>query len=52
MITSNPKNDSIGQQILKVLVLMVGCFNLFGFFLLFYPQFFSPSVEVESIGEN
>ena len=52
MIVNDSKNTSGEQRVLKALVLIVSCFNLLGFFLLFYPQLPTNSTEIESISAN
>ena len=40
MITNHQENLDDSPQLIKILVLMMACFNLFGVFLLFNPRVF------------
>lgn len=49
MIANSQEKLADSPRLIKVLVLMVVCFNLFGLFLLFNPQVFNNSADVDIV---
>ena len=51
MITNNPRTGPTDNSeiIVKILVLILSCFNLAGLFLLLNPQRFSGDTDVSAI---